>query len=344
MSSPSVELQIGLRGIQTLFMGGGLTSEINHDTYLSDLSPRDKPWDTHKAQSELVRDLYRGTDFDAYSHRIRDCAESLAFGWASNLETGELALKLQSARFCRVRLCPTCQWRRSLMWIARFHQAIPKIVKDNPTARFVFLTLTAKNCELSELRSQLDRMNKAWTRLSQRKAFPALGWVKSVEVTRGKDGTAHPHIHAVLMVQSSYFSHGYITQATWTELWQKSLRVDYTPVVNVKAVRPKKGKLSVGDEALDMEKATLDAIRETLKYSVKPSDLAENQEWLVELTHQLRNSRAVAVGGLLKQYISDQEPEDLIHAEDAEPEDVIDDNQIYFNWRERVKKYAHKKD
>lgn len=325
-------------------MGGWLTSEINHDTYLSDLSPRDKPWDTHKAQSELVRDLYRGTDFDAYSHRIRECAETLGFGWASNLETGELALKLQSTRFCRVRLCPTCQWRRSLMWIARFHQAIPKILKDNPTARFVFLTLTVRNCELSDLRSQLDRMNKAWTRLSQRKAFPALGWVKSIEVTRGKDGTAHPHIHAVLMVQSSYFSHGYITQATWTELWQKSLRVDYTPVVNVKAVRPKKGKASVGDEVLDMQQATLDAIRETLKYSVKPSDLAENQEWLVELTHQLRNSRAVAVGGLLKEYISDQEPEDLIHAEDAEPEDVIDENQIYFNWRERVKKYAHKKD
>lgn len=324
-------------------MGGGLTTEINHDTYLADLSPRDKPWDTHKAQSEAVRDLYRGTDFEAYAQRIAVCAETLGFGWTSNLDTGELALKLQSARFCRVRLCPTCQWRRSLMWIARFHQAIPKIVEDNPTARFVFLTLTVKNCELSDLRAQLDHMNKAWTRLSQRKAFPALGWVKSIEVTRGKDDTAHPHIHAVLMVQSSYFSHGYITQAKWTELWQSCLRVDYTPIVNVKAVRPKKGKGSLGSDALDMQQATLDAIRETLKYSVKPSDLADNQDWLIELTRQLLNTRAVAVGGVLKSYISEQEPEDLIHTDDAELDDVIDGEQVYFNWRERVKKYAHKK-
>jgi plasmid rolling circle replication initiator protein Rep len=229
------------------------------------------------------------------------------------------------------------------MWIARFHQAIPKILEDNPTARFVFLTLTVRNCELTELRSQLDLMNKAWQRLSQRKAFPALGWVKSIEVTRGKDDTAHPHIHAVLVVQSSYFTHGYINQAKWTELWQACLRVDYTPVVNVKAIRPKKSKQSSITNVSDMQDAMLSAIRETLKYSVKPSDLAENQDWLVELTRQLRNSRAVAVGGVLKNYISEQEPEDLIHGDESEPEGVADDQQFYFNWRERVKKYAHRK-
>jgi plasmid rolling circle replication initiator protein Rep len=230
------------------------------------------------------------------------------------------------------------------MWIARFHQAMPKILEDNPTARFLFLTLTAKNCELSDLRAQLDHMNKSWTRLSQRKAFPALGWVKSVEVTRGKDGLAHPHFHALLMVNEGYFKRGYVSQAKWTELWQASLRVDYTPIVNVKAIRPKKGKASLGSEVMDMQQAMMDAVRETLKYSVKPSDLVDNQDWLIELTRQLQNTRAVAVGGLLKTYISDQEPEDLIHGDDAEPDDVIDNEQVYFNWRERVKKYAHKKE
>lgn len=290
-----------------------------------------------------MESLYRGTDFEPYAQRIAICAERLGFGWTSDLETGVVALKLQSAQFCRVRLCPICQWRRSLMWIARFHQAIPKILKDNPTTRFVFLTLTVKNCELAELRSQISELNKAWQRLSQRKAFPALGWVKSIEVTRGKDGTAHPHIHAVLMVQASYFSHGYVTQAKWTELWQSCLRVSYTPMVNVKAVRPKKSKASIDSEALDMQQAMLDAIRETLKYSVKPSDMVASRDWLEELTRQLQNTKAVAVGGLLKTYISEQEPEDLIHGDEAEPEDILASEQLYFNWREKAKKYIHTK-
>lgn len=226
------------------------------------------------------------------------------------------------------------------MWSARFHKAIPKILKDNPKARFVFLTLTVRNCELPELRSQISDMNKAWKRLIERKTFPALGWVKSIEVTRGKDGTAHPHIHAVLMVHEGYFKRGYISQAKWTELWQACLRVSYTPVVNVKAVRPKKAKESLGSEALDMQQAMADAIRETLKYSVKPSDMVASKDWLEELTRQLRNTKAVAVGGLLKTYVSEQEPEDLIHGDDEELEEPVNGDPLFFDWQKRDRKYV----
>jgi hypothetical protein len=29
---------------------------------------------------------------------------------------------LSASRFCRVRTCPVCQWRRSLMWKAKAYQ------------------------------------------------------------------------------------------------------------------------------------------------------------------------------------------------------------------------------
>ncbi|GAB5853628.1 hypothetical protein JMUB7538_27340 [Staphylococcus aureus] len=37
------------------------------------------------------------------------------------------------------------------MWQARFYQALPKIVVDYPSSRWLFLTLTVRNCEIGEL-------------------------------------------------------------------------------------------------------------------------------------------------------------------------------------------------
>ncbi|WP_164045311.1 protein rep, partial [Serratia marcescens] len=74
--------------------------------------------------------------------RVGACSGILRFGWSTNTETGETRLRLRDARFCRVRHCPICQWRRSMMWQARFYQSLPKIVAEYPGARWLFLTLT----------------------------------------------------------------------------------------------------------------------------------------------------------------------------------------------------------
>lgn len=222
------------------------------------------------------------------------------------------------------------------MWRARFFQAVPKILAAYPQARFVFLTLTVRNCAIADLRATLQLMNKSWERLSKRKEFPAIGWVKAVEVTRGKDGTAHPHFHVMLMVQPSYFKKGYLSQARWTELWQRSLRVDYVPVVNVKAVKPRPGheeNLGAGMTA---------GILETLKYGVKESDLVVDREWLIELTRQLHKTRAIAVGGILKDLIREDEPEDLIHAEDEQVEHEETFSILYFQWKKEPQKYLYR--
>lgn len=305
------------------------------DNYLSDFSPKDKPWDVNRSFADRVRDLYRGTDFERYAERIAQCSQLLEFALAA-ADDGELLFRLQSARFCRCRHCPICQWRRSLMWKARFLKALPKIQQEYPTARFIFLTLTVRNCPLTELRATVGEMNKAWVRLSQRKAFPAIGWAKAIEVTRGQDNPdhAHPHIHALLMVPAGYFgkSGGYLSQEKWTDLWQKSLRADYTPIVHVTAIKPQSG----GDLGF--------AIKETFKYTVKPSDLAADAEWLAELTQQLHKTRAIALGGIFKQYLSEDEPEDLIHVdEETADTELISDDRFYFGWRELAKRYSHKK-
>lgn len=313
------------------------TGEIGSDSlYLSELFPHDKPWDIHRASAEIVSGLYKDIGYDRYHQRITECSRWLEFALKAS-ETGEMGLKLFSTGFCRVRHCPVCQWRRSLMWRARFLKVMPSVVRDYPNARYIFLTLTVRNCPVTELRQTVKLMNGAWKRLIGRKNFPGIGFVRSLEVTRGKDGTAHPHFHALLMVKPSYFSTGYLSQKAWTELWQSCLKVDYNPVVNIKVVKPKKG-VDIGE--VD---ALVPAICETLKYSVKTEDLVADPEWLGEITRQLFKTRAISVGGILKEYLSEDDPDDLIHG-DLEPEEGLENApKLIFDWAEIVKRYAARK-
>ena len=93
---------------------------------LTDYSPSDKPWDTHRAQSDDVGGIYAGAvEFERYAARMAECSGVLRFGWADLPETGETRLRLREAHFCRVRHCPVCQWRRSLMWQPVFTSPCP---------------------------------------------------------------------------------------------------------------------------------------------------------------------------------------------------------------------------
>ena len=318
-------------------MSASKKSEGGDSWYLSDISPDDKPWDIHRAQSDEIAKLYETIGYSRYSERIGECAELLTYALKAT-DDGEVKLKLREARFCRVRHCLVCQWRRSLMWRARFFKALPKIQEVFPTARWIFLTLTLKNCELTELRATLTRMNLAWGRLLKRKEFPALGFIKSVEVTRNpEDGTAHPHFHCLMLVPAGYFKRGYISQANWATLWQSCLKADYTPRVDVRAVKPKKTTLNEKPDAVN--KAMAQAVCETLKYSVKVDHLLADPKWLDELTKQLQKTRAISVGGCLKEFFSEDEPEDLINADIEDDEKTDDESFLLFDWSAVVMRY-----
>ena len=304
---------------------------MDNSFFLSDVSERDKPWDLHRFECEVVESLYQGTEYQRYATRMRQCSQFLGFNWSTASSAGDLQLKLQDARFCRVRHCPICQWRRALMWRARFYTTVPKLLEAYPNHRYVFLTLTVRNCAIDSLSDTIALLNDGWKKLTKRKQFPAVGWLKAIEVTRNDSSSeAHPHLHVLLMVPSSYFTHGYISQQSWRELWQSCLNIDYLPVVNVKAVKPKANQTTI--------EALRSALTETLKYTVKPADLTANQAWLVELTSQLRNRRMIAVGGLLREFIREDEPEDLIHPEGTEELSKAE-SEIWFSWRQDCKRY-----
>jgi len=304
-------------------------------------SPKDKPWDVHRAQAEAVSAIYaEAEEFERYAARISQCSGLLRFAFQADKDTGELRLRLREARFCRCRYCPVCQWRRSLMHQARFLEALPKIQADHPGARWLFLTLTVRNCSILELGETLTAMNAAWHRLVKRGDFsPVQGWIRSTEVTRGADGSAHPHFHALLMVPPAMLSgRAYVPHARWVSLWRACARLDYDPVVNIKAVKPKKGRPE--------ESALRDAVSETLKYSVKPADMTADPEWFLKLTRQTHKRRFLAAGGALKDVLKRIETEDdLIHADDDAQGEAEDDGaRLAFAWRSESGRYRRAPD
>jgi plasmid rolling circle replication initiator protein Rep len=299
------------------------TTANNPAPTLSELSPQDKPWDKHRAFADTVESHYRGSDFDSYATRIHFCSELLQFG-LTPADDSTIRFKLRSARFCRVRHCPVCQWRRSLMWKAKAYKILPKIVEQYPDHRWLFLTLTVRNMEITTLKQTLKDMNSGFQRLAQRKAFPAIGWLRSTEVTRGRDGNAHPHFHCLLLVSKSYFGRNYLSKSDWIEMWQKSMRLDYKPVLDVQAVKQ-------GDKPMDL-------VPELLKYCTKETDMVASREWFIELTRQMFKMRCIATGGVLKQHLKalEEEPEDLIGSEESSADDY---GQVYFGWQRAEKKY-----
>lgn len=331
---------------------------LNSNTrFLSDESPDDRSWDTLKTSSGRFADFYAKSALEVQQkrgQRCDSCSEVLMFGLHPEPEKHIMKHKLKAALFCRVRLCPVCMQRKSLRWKARFHQAWPAIKEQYPTSRYIHLVLTVRNCPVTELRETIRVMNEAWRRLISRKTFPGTGFVKSLEVTREMDFCAtckgdrkkrhqcrdrehhtynqncHPHLHVLLQVPAGYFKSGnYFNQEKWAQIWQESLRADYKPVVWVETVKTKKDNRSKNEHKfVPAEDRIADAVKEVVKYTVKPDEVLEyaekdgGVEWFLELDRQLDKTRSVSLGGSFKELMSEEEPteDEMIQPGDEDEE------------------------
>lgn len=251
------------------------------------LNDSGKPWRYNKMKAEQLAELYENIN-PRKSERLRDCATRLQF--KKDIDS----FKLVGAWFCRVRLCPMCQWRRSLKLGIQMRKIHEIIAKSNS---FLLLTLTVKNVAGDQLRQCLTDMSIASNRMhlynKWRKAVN--GYVRTTEVTYNKDNdTYHPHYHYLLAVNKSYFtSRNYIPFEEWRDMWKLSLRMTYDPVINVQKVKAKEG--------VPIERA----IAETCKYTVKPDDMTISAEVLKVLDGALDNKRMISLSGVVKKTAED---------------------------------------
>jgi plasmid rolling circle replication initiator protein Rep len=334
------------------------------DMVADDAAARGKKenWDKRKNYSVQVQDVLATGERNhrRQAERMAVCAETLFYVLSVANELGETTLKFQKAHFCRVRNCPICQWSRSQMWVARFFQALPLIYAAYPTMRYAILTLTVQNCPISDLRPTIQLMNKAWHRLVNRKLFPAVGFVRSLEVTKEEDVYAkdkkgrktkklihrarpnycHPHFHILLALPASYFGANYLSTAKWAALWQDALKIDYTPICDIRMVKLKANAEQVYSSEQDAILGSLQAaICEVIKYTTKPADLVKDRAWTLELVNQLHNTRGVALGGIFKEFLKEEDDELPSDADDQEQDQTDENATVRFRWRPTVKRY-----
>ncbi|MCH4302889.1 protein rep, partial [Staphylococcus haemolyticus] len=222
------------------------------------------------------------------------------------------------------KLCPVCNWRRAMKNSYQAQRVIEEVVKEKPTARWLFLTLSTRNAIDGEtLEQSLKDLTKSFHKLFRYKKVSKnlIGFMRSTEVTVNQnDGSYNQHMHVLLCVENAYFrkKENYITQNEWVDLWQKALRVNYRPVANIKAIKPNRK----GDKDIQA------AIKETSKYSVKSSDYLtgdreKDSEIVSDLEQGLYRKRMLSYGGLLKQKhkilnLDDAEDGNLINTSDED--------------------------
>lgn len=264
---------------------------------------KERPWKLHKQENLQLVKIYKTARekninliTDSRLFDLEHCADTLLFA-----ENAEGKKKLKSANFCRLRLCPMCQWRRSLKMFGQVQTITDKILERDKSTRFLFATFTVKNVDAENLETCINILNNKFLYLvSKNKTFaPAkklkqnlLGYLKAVEVTYNtKDKTYHPHLHVIFAVKSTFFknSSNYMTKKEWIELWQKALNVDYKPQTDIRAIKTNTGK----------------AIAEVAKYPVKTAPILslpddEAVEVLKTLTLSLNKKRFVSYGGIFK--------------------------------------------
>src|SRR5699024_700291 len=313
------------------------------DKILKDVnaSGKDNNWKERKKSTLDLADSYKRIGSNKY-YRVLDCSTFLEFRLAV-----DNSLKLSNANFCKVRLCPMCSWRRSLKIFGQVSRVMDH-VEENYNYKYIFLTLTVKNCYGEDLRDTLDLMTKAFNTMTRRKAFKQAvnGYFRSLEITYNKENdTYHPHFHMILAVDNSYFTQSriYLSQNDWTELWKSCLKVDYTPIVDVRRIKENKEK--------DFGKV----VAETAKYTVKPEDflirdekgnIKENltDEVVKTLDEALHRKRLTAFGFIFKEVhkelnLDDTEDGDLTNTDNEDLREDLTNIILRYQWNIGVKNY-----
>ena len=323
--------------------------EIGTGEILSDKKPNgeEKPWKKHKINSLKLHELYKKAlvlDNDLITENrmqsLEHCGNNLLFSVNDKNEK-----RLKGANFCRLRTCPMCNWRKSLKMFSQANKIANKIIEQNSSTRFLFVTFTVKNCSAEKLEETISLMNKGFKDLTNKNRKLAitnkfknnmLGYIRAMEVTYNQEkNTYHPHIHCIFAVKAQYFTKGYIKKSDWQYIWGECCNTEYEPIVKVQSIK----------------NSTSKAVAEVAKYPVKIDELANYQDEkkaikaLIVFTKILKGRRLITFGGvfakarkLLK--LDDIETGDLVNLDDDQKENFQEIKKVLFKFQVKVGCYV----
>lgn len=253
--------------------------------------------------------------------------------------------RLYNANFCRLRLCPMCQRRKSLKTYSDFMKMLSYLGEYS----FLHLTLTVPNCPLNELDETVKYMNTCSSKLfglaEFKKAFR--GVVRCLEVTYNSSTISfHPHFHCLIAVKKSYFkSRDYIKSEKIQLLWSSIWKMRRENLKSDKWDSKRFGEIALNNSELlqiHIVKADRGAIPEIAKYSVKPLDFdcsdKERADVLEFLHEALNGKRLIYLSGVFKEANRllklklEEDTEERLKSGDVDKDSLI---HYYWNYRRR---------
>lgn len=277
---------------------------------------------TTKIKAETISDLMLKSELlNDRGRKISACGTYIGFN--SNESGG---FSVTSANFCRQRLCPMCQRRRSL----RTYSAVSKVydLASKSGYQFLHVVLTVPNCSAAALNKTCDFLFKQSSLLfrktddihtkaackgnedikklrrniknSFKGVFRALEITFNDRLSIDHPFAFHPHLHCLIAVKKSYFtSRDYISHDKLQKVW-----ATLSGVENVQVFIGR-----VTDQCA--------SIAEVAKYAVKPFKGNVSAEVLETLHKALFNRRLVQTFGIFKDWMKAAGITDL--------EEVLDD-------------------
>lgn len=321
---------------------------------ISKKAKRDRNWAFRKSQNSEISEIMLALNVPKNkSDKFSTCAEVLLFAISSDND-----MKLKNAWFCKDKLCPICQWRRSLK-LAYWNEKIVKEVQtginiDGDYGKYVFLTLTVKNCSGDDLKDTIKMIHSGFDKMFRRAVFKKYckGFIRSLEITYNEQTREfHPHLHILMLMDKSYWKYktvsgkrkltAKLSHSDFVDYWQRSCNLNYKPSVDIRQVRRKKGKRD------SLESAVL----EISKYAFKPIDIKNLNDYdkryvISSLIKGLARVRQVGYGGIFKEvYKKLSVDEEELTRVTNESEDFIANRFSFAAYGYKTKKYywMHKK-
>ncbi len=288
--------------------------------------------------------------------RMRECGEYLEFACYRIGDSEEVERRLVRCSWCRVRLCFLCERARSRKRCIQLIQLTDAWMRKRPKHQALLGTFTKQSVPDDELSVALDNYMESWRRMTRSTRFKraVVAWYRTIETTRNAETTLwHVHMHVLLFVGPAYFrksSRLYIDQkkGEWTALWRKAARLDYDPVVDVRALD------GVGGGPLgDIGRKSL---AEVTKYVTEPSDLVEFDEngeplpvdpqVLKTLCDALHGRRLTGMSGALREVSRELGHTDVdadnadLSGPDVVPDDAVYLGREFYRWQAGLRDYV----
>lgn len=289
-------------------------------------------------QNGNLADSYTRLGYEKKAATVAACGTELDWFKPYN---PELPHKLYRANFCKDRLCPMCNWRRTKKIFGQVSKIMDSLDEEY---EFVFVTLTVLNCSSPQLRSYVDRLFKAFDLFNHYKEVKQAfkGYFRTLEITRHEQRIRsiewHPHFHVIYAVKPSYFkSRYYISHDKLMHLWGQAFQTSYVPSVRIEKVKPKENDRRI------TENEHLNAIHEVAKYSAKSfdyltNDIEDTDRGVGTLLQSLTSHRLCGLGGVFRKKaqelkLDDMTDGDLVNTDNETIRTDLGGMLIRYNWR-----------